>query len=182
LDVETVPARCKRRNSIYSKAGNRKSEALTCTDDTVMPTLAPGKTQQARMWVYIGDKHNPYNVFDFTLGRSRDGPVRFLRDCKQTLLADPCGGYDGVVAGNDITYVPCAGRTPDESSSMPKRPTRPSPATLGIIKRLYAVEDRGKELDVETSLALRQSESVPIDNNVGEREMKRVVLNPSASG
>ena len=38
------------------------------------------------MWVYVGDEHNPYNVFDFTLGRGRDGPVTFLKDYKQTLL------------------------------------------------------------------------------------------------
>ena len=35
------------------------------TDDTVMPMLAPQKTKQARMWVYIGDAANPYNIFQF---------------------------------------------------------------------------------------------------------------------
>jgi len=29
------------------------------------------------MWVYIGDDDNPYNVFDFTLNRGRDGPKYF---------------------------------------------------------------------------------------------------------
>jgi transposase len=73
------------------------------TDDTVMPMLSPGKTKQARMWMYVGDEQNPYNVFDFALSRSRDGPVKFLGDYKQTLLADAYGGYDGVVVGNAIT-------------------------------------------------------------------------------
>ena len=59
------------------------------------------------MWVYLGDQHNPYNVFDFTLGRSRDGPAKFLKEYKQTLLADAYGGYDGVVVGNDITQAGC---------------------------------------------------------------------------
>jgi hypothetical protein len=45
----------------------------------------------------------PYNVFDFTLGRGRDGPVKFLGSYKQIRLADAYGGYDGVVMGNDIT-------------------------------------------------------------------------------
>ena len=48
---------------------------VICTDDTVMPLLAPRKTKQARMWAYIGDAANPYHVFDFTLGRGRDGPM-----------------------------------------------------------------------------------------------------------
>jgi hypothetical protein len=41
--------------------------------------LAPGKTRQARMWVYLGDEANPYNIFDFTQSRSRDGPAEFLK-------------------------------------------------------------------------------------------------------
>src|SRR5205807_10321064 len=36
------------------------------TDDTVLPMLAPEKTKQARVWVYLGDEDHPYNVFDFT--------------------------------------------------------------------------------------------------------------------
>jgi hypothetical protein len=59
------------------------------------------------MWVYVGDPENPYNVFDFTLNRGRDGPQQFLQEYKQVLLADACGGYNGVVAGNDITRAGC---------------------------------------------------------------------------
>jgi len=69
--------------------------------------LAPEKTRQARMWIYIGYVANPYNVFDFTLSRSRDGPVKFLRDYKQTLIADAYGGYDGVAVSKDITRAGC---------------------------------------------------------------------------
>jgi hypothetical protein len=53
-----------------------------------MPMLAPEKTKQARMWVYIGDEQHPYNIFDFTLSRGRDGPVQFLKGYQQTLLKD----------------------------------------------------------------------------------------------
>jgi transposase len=96
------------------------------TDDTVMPMLAPEKTRQARMWVYVGDAANPYNVFDFTLSRSRDGPAKFLGDYKQTLLADAYGGYDGVVVAT-TSRAPAAGRTRGGSSSMPRRRIRRSP-------------------------------------------------------
>jgi len=75
---------------------------LICTDDTVMPMLAPGKTKQARLWVYIGDEDNPYNVFDFTPGRGRDGPITFLKDYKQTLcpLREPHIGMGADVASH----------------------------------------------------------------------------------
>src|SRR6202167_3944941 len=61
---------------------------MVATDDTIMPMLSVGKTTSARMWVYVGDDTNPYNIFDFTLNRGRDGPKYFLRDYEQVLLAD----------------------------------------------------------------------------------------------
>ena len=196
---------------------------LVCTDDTVMPMLAPEKTKQARMWVYVGDAYHPYNVFDFTLSRSRDGPVKFLGQYKQTLLADAYGGYDGVVVGNDITRAGCWAHARRKFIDAEKTQPAIAAEAVGMIKRLYVIEERSKALDVGARLALRQNESVPIlsalkdkllawkdqllpkhpmaqavaytlnqwselnvfttdgavpiDNNVSEREMKRVVLN-----
>jgi hypothetical protein len=80
---------------------------LVATDDTILPMLSVGKTLSARMWVYVGDAAHPYNVFDFTLNRGRDGPGYFLRGCQQVLLAGAYGGNNGVVAGNQITQVGC---------------------------------------------------------------------------
>jgi transposase len=196
---------------------------LICTDDTVMPMLWPGKTKQARMWVYVGDEHHPYNLFDFTLGRSRDGPATFLRGYKQTLLADAYGGYDGVVVGNDITRAGCWAHARRKFVDAEKAHPAIAAEAVGIIKRLYAIEERGQEFDVQERLALRQRESAPVlaafkeklygwrdqllpkhpmaqavsytlnqwaelnvfvvdgsvptDNNISERQMKRVVLN-----
>jgi Transposase IS66 family len=84
---------------------------IVATDDTIMPMQSVGKVKSARMWVYVGDAGNPYNVFSFTLNRGRDGPKYFLQDYQHVLLADGYGGYDGVVVGNQITragcWVPC---------------------------------------------------------------------------
>jgi transposase len=198
---------------------------VICTDDTVMPMLAPGngKTKQGRMWVYVGDGHNPYNVFDFTLSRSRDGPATFLKQYKQTLMADGYGGYDGVVVSNDITRAGCWAHA--RRKFVDAEPTHPAVAreAVTLIGRLYTIEDQGRTLSIADRLQLRQSQStpilqqlhqrlltwkdellpkhpmgqavgyalnqwaalnvfaadaaVPIDNNVSEREMKRVVLN-----
>ena len=62
-----------------------RASHVVATDDTIMPMLATGKTANARMWVYVGDDDHPYNVFDFTLNRGRDGPKYFLRDYSQVL-------------------------------------------------------------------------------------------------
>jgi len=138
------------------------SSHVICTDDTVMPMLWPEKTKQARMWVYVGDAANPYNVFDFTLSRSRDGPAKFLAGYTQTLLADAYGGYDGVVVGNDITRAGCWAHARRKFVDAEKTHPQIAAEAVGWIKRLYAIEERGKALEAAARLALRQQESVPI--------------------
>ena len=60
---------------LYQRMAERvRKSHVVATDDTVLPMLSPGQTQPARMWMYVGDEANPYNVFDFTLNRSRAGP------------------------------------------------------------------------------------------------------------
>jgi transposase len=200
-----------------------RASHLIATDDTVMPMLAPGKTKQARMWVYVGDEANPYNVFDFTPGRNRDGPMTFLKGFTQTLLADAYGGYDGVVVASGITRAGCWAHARRKFVDAEKAHPAIAAEAVAIIKRLYTVEDHAKAMDPQARLTLRGQESapllatlrdklfawrdqllpkhpmaqainyalnqwaelsvfaadgaVPIDNNVSEREMKRVVLN-----
>src|SRR5499425_3944179 len=85
---------------LYRRMAERvRKSHVVATDDTILPMLSPGQTQPARMWVYVGDETNPYNVFDFTQNRSRAGPKEFIQDYKEVLLADAYGGYNGVVAG-----------------------------------------------------------------------------------
>jgi transposase len=196
---------------------------VVATDDTIMPMLSLGKTKSARMWVYVGDAAHPYNVFDFTLNRSRDGPKYFLRDYQQVLLADAYGGYDGVVVGNQITRAGCWSHSRRKFIDAEKVAPEIAREAVDLIDALFRVERQAKGFSVEERLAFRQKHSasvlaklreklldwkeqllpkhpmaeavnytlsqwaeltvfgsdgaVPIDNNVSEREMKRVVLN-----
>lgn len=134
------------------------------TDDTIMPMLNPGagKASRARMWVYVGgvgDDANPYNIFDFTLSRSRDGPARFLKEYKGTLVADT---YDGIVVGNQITRAGCWAHARrkfvDAELSHPAIARRGG----GIIKTLYAIEEPCKALDAAARGELRRTESAPV--------------------
>jgi transposase len=196
---------------------------VVATDDTIMPMLSVGKTKSARMWVYVGDEVNPYNVFDFTLNRGRDGPKYFLRDYQQVLLADGYGGYDGVVAGNAITRAGCWSHSRRKFIDAEKVSPEIAREAVELIGALFRVERQAKDFSVEQRLALRQAKSapllaqlrekllewkeqllpkhpmaeaihyalnqwaelnvfccdgaVPLDNNVSEREMKRIVLN-----
>jgi transposase len=200
----------------------RKSHVVA-TDDTTLPMLSPGRTHPARMWVYVGDEANPYNVFDFTLDRGRDGPKRFLKEYTEVLLADAYGGYNGVVAGNGITRAGCWSHARRKFVDAEKSSPEIARDAVALLNALFAVERQGKDVSVAERLELRQKQSVPIlaelhrklliwkeqllpkhpmaeavnytlsqwealnvfltdatvaiDNNVSEREMKRVVLN-----
>lgn len=200
----------------------RQSHVIA-TDDTVMPMLSSGKTQSARIWVYVGDEAHPYNVFHFTLDRGRDGPKHFLKDYQQVLLADAYGGYNGVVGGNQITRAGCWAHARRKIVEAEKSAPEIARAAVALVGALYALEKTAKGMSVAQRLELRQKQSapilaelrekiliwkeqllpkhpmaeafgyilgqwteltvfcsdgaVPIDNNVSEREMKRVVLN-----
>ena len=135
---------------------------VVATDDTVLPMLSAGKTQPARMWVYVGDAAHPYNVFDFTLRRTRDGPQEFLKNFTGVLLADAYGGYNGVVAGNGLTRAGCwshARRKVIEAESTAPEIAR---EVVAVLRGLFAVEQQAKELSVAERLARRQAQSVPL--------------------
>jgi hypothetical protein len=81
------------------------------TDDTQVTVLGgeKGGSHQGRFWVYIGCAAFPYDVYDFTANRKRDGPARFLENYAGYLQADAFSGYDGIFTGSDgqIVEVAC---------------------------------------------------------------------------
>jgi len=200
-----------------------RASHVVATDDTIMPMLSREKCTNARMWVYVGDDAYPYNIFDFTLSRGRDGPKYFLKDYNQVLLADGYGGHNGVVAGNGIVRAGCWAHLRRKIIDAEKTAPEIAREAIEMVRALYAVEKQAKDISVEARLCLRQEQSapalaklrekflawkeqllpkhpmaeainyalsqwaelnafstdgaVPIDNNVSEREMKRVILN-----
>jgi transposase len=209
---------------LYQLMADRVRAAhVVATDDTIMPMQSNDKTANARMWVYVGDEAQPYNVFDFTMDRGRDGPKRFLKDYGQVLLADGYAGYNGVVVGNAITRAGCWAHMKRKIIDAEKSAPEIASEAVARVRALYAVERQGKDASVEVRLKLRREQSVPllaqlqdrllawkqqllpkhpmaeaihyalgqwtelnvfcsdaavpIDNNVSEREMKRIVLN-----
>jgi len=209
---------------LYRRMAERVRQShVVATDDTIFPMLGPGQTQSARMWVYVGDEANPYNVFDFTLNRGREGPKEFLKGYTEVLLADAYGGYNGVVAGNAITRAGCWSHARRKFVEAERTAPEIAREAVALIGQLFRVEQQAKDVSVAERRTLRQKQSVPvlselreklltwkeqllpkhpmadavnytigqwdeltvftrdgavpIDTNVSEREMKRVVLN-----
>lgn len=208
---------------LYELMADRvRASHVVATDDTVMPMLSAGQAANARMWVYVGDDAHPYNVFHFTLHRGRDGPKYFLKDYRQVLLADGYGGYNGVVAGNEITRAGCWSHARRKIVEAEKAAPEIAREAIEMVRSLCGGETGcGAFLRRAATLAsapigagvaqLRQKllswkevllpkhpmaeavsyalgqwaelnafcsdGAVPIENNISERGMKRVVLN-----
>ena len=200
-----------------------RASHVVATDDTILPMLSKGKTTNARMWVYVGDSSQPYNLFDFTLDRGRNGPLSFLKDYGEVLVADAYGGYNGVVAGNQITRAGCWAHLRRKFIDAEKTAPEIAREAVERVRQLYAIERQAHQATADERLQIRREQSapllaqlrlrmlvwkeqllprhpiaeaiqyalgqwseltvfctdgaVPIDNNVSEREMKRVVLN-----
>ncbi len=160
---------------LYRRMAERVLQShVLATDDTVLPLLAPGKAKPARMWIHQGDESQPYNVFDFTESRKRDGPAQFLKDFRGTLLADAYGGYDGIVFNQDLPRAGCWAHA--RRKFVEAEPAGPEIARtiLRLIKGLFDLEARltdaalgpGLSHDrarmAEERLHRRQAEAVPL--------------------
>src|SRR3989442_2667852 len=148
---------------LYRRMAERVRQShVVATDDTVFPMLGPGQTQSARMWVYVGDQENPYNVFDFTLNRGREGPKEFLKDYTEVLLADAYGGYNGVVAGNAITRAGCWSHARRKVVDAEKTAPEIAREVVALLRPLFATENQAREASASERLEIRQKQSVPV--------------------
>jgi transposase len=202
------------------------------TDDTPVKNLdhEPGTTDKARLWIYYGDRNHPYNVFDFTVNRRRDGPQKFLANYHGYLHADAFSGYDALYlpsprAGSEpIKEVACNAHARRKFHEAKLSDELRAHEALGYYRALYVLESGAtvNGFDDDQRLAMRRDFSVPllkefkawldqqrhqvlpkspmaeaigyalnnwsaliryteagflsIDNNVAEREMKRIAI------
>lgn len=202
------------------------------TDDTIvkMQELKTHLLITARLWVYVGDAAHPYNVFDFTRTRQRDGPQRFLADYRGYLQADAFSGYDGLylpdaaTATARIVEVACNAHARRKFYEARGSDALRAHRALAYYRQLYELESSASRnsFDETQRLRMRQELALPIlerfrlwleseradvlpksplgeaiayalrnwtallryteagflaiDNNVSEREMKRIAI------
>jgi transposase len=103
-----------------------------------------------RLWIYWGDFRYPFNVFDFTMSRSRDGPSKFLKGYRGFLQADAFGGYDGIYAGGKVVEVGCNAHARRKFVEAQKTDLTRAAAALAFYRELYAIEKAIKAEIAET--------------------------------
>jgi transposase len=140
------------------------------TDDTPvkLQELVTHLLSTARLWVYLGDAAHPYNVFDFTVNRKRDGPQQFLANYWGYLQADAFSGYDGLylpdprTAAARIIEVACNAHARRKFYEARGSDALRAHQALAYYRQLYELERAAKEFSDEQRLRMRQDLAVPI--------------------
>ena len=140
------------------------------TDDTTVKMQDPEThlLSTARLWGYLGDAEHPYNVFDFTVNRKRDGPVQFLADYHGYLQADAFSGYDGLYLPDPRTVrarvveVACNAHARRKFYEARGTDAARAHQALAYYRQLYELERAAKDFSDAQRLQMRQELAVPI--------------------
>jgi transposase len=122
-----------------------------------------GRNHQAYLWQY--SRPGGTVVFDFRLGRGRDGPKQFLEQFEGLLQTDGYAAYDQI-GGPKIVHAGCwshAERYFSEAVQLnPQDPV--ATAIVARIDELFAIDAgaRSQALSLEARHALRQQQSRPL--------------------
>jgi transposase len=154
----------------------RQSKMLH-TDATTMPYLdeaVPRRTVSGQMWVYVGDRDHPFNVFDFCGDHSAAGIDRFLqaKNYRGYLNADALNVYDHLFHGGVIIEVGCWAHCRRKFYEAKDSAPGPAHLVLARIRQLYAVEAEAKGIIAARGLQgsdadglrrqLRQEQALPV--------------------
>jgi transposase len=136
-------------------------------DETPVGVKTPqtrGRSHRAFLFQY--SQPRGVAVFDFRMGRGREGPREFLEGFTGTLQCDAYAGYDEMTDGPNIRRAGCMAHARRGFQKAHEVDPQETEALVVVekIAGLYQVEDqaRQQELDAAGRLALRQQKSVPL--------------------
>jgi len=142
-----------------------------------------GKNHQAYLWQY--SRPGGTVVFDFRLGRGRDGPKQFLGPFEGLLQTDGYAAYDQI-GGPKIVHAGCWSHSERYfSEAVQLSPQDPvARAIVARINELFAIdaEARSQRLSLEARDALRQQQSRPLLDEIRKQiEAARSTALPGGS-
>jgi len=150
---------------VRAQAEELRRSSYLQADETTVPVQTgekTGRNHRAYFWEY-SQPGGPV-VFDFQMGRGRDGPAAFLPGFHGTLQCDGYAAYDQL--GENIIYAGCLAHARRGFVEMAKlAPQNPLPVEIvETMARLYAVEEKARRdgLGPAERQALRQSRSAPV--------------------
>ncbi len=150
---------------VRAQADELRRTSYLQADETPVPVQTgekPGRNHRGFMWEY--GQPGKAVVFDFQMGRGREGPETFLKGFRGILQCDGYAAYDKL--GEDIRFAGCmahARRGFVEANKL--SPQNPLPVEIvETIGKLYDVEEKARQagMGAVERLALRQEHSAPV--------------------
>jgi transposase len=132
------------------------------SDDTTVPVQQEQKTKVGRLWVYLGDSNNPYNVYEYTPDRTKEHPKAWLAGFSGYLQADAYAGYDEVYKAGIVKEVACWAHARRKFFDAKDKSPEICHEALRWIGLLYDVEREGSQGDDDARLLLRQQQAIPL--------------------
>jgi transposase len=144
-----------------------------------------GKNHRSYLWQF--SRPGGPVIFDFQMGRSREGPAKFLGKFDGILQSDGYGAYDKI-GGKGMIHAGCMAHLRrgfiDALKLAPGNAA--AEAIVAEIAELYAVEKRAREagMSADERQRLRQMESVPVLERLKSQivALRQEVLPKSALG
>lgn len=146
-----------------------RQDCVQSDETPVRMQLPDGKMHIARLWAY----GLPWAevVFDFRTDKSHRGPEQWLKGGQARYLqADGGSSYGPVLEHLGLQHVACMAHIRRKIFEARDDAPVACDQLLALIQQLYRIERRAKEekLDRAGLLALRQGESRPVMENLGE--------------
>ena len=163
-------------------------ESYLQADETIVPVQMHdkrGADHQAYLWQY--GKPGGEMVFDFRMGRGREGPQKFLGQWQGILQTDGYQAYDGV-GGPNLVHVGCWAHARRKFVDAVKV-NRDDAAAIQMVMRMDALflvdrDAREKQMTIEERLASRREHAEVWAEEIRQEcvKLKPTVLPKSALG
>jgi transposase len=145
-----------------------------------------GKNHQSYLWQYGSPGGSV--VFDFRMGRDREGPAHFLVNFEGILQTDGYAAYDRGVGGPKMVHAACWSHARRYFVDAIKLNTQDagSARIVELMDKLFAIDAqaRDEKMDHAARHALRQQEAPPLLDKIHDQifAMSKIVLPKSAAG
>jgi transposase len=145
-----------------------------------------GKNHQAYLWQY--GTPGGATIFDFRMGREREGPARFLDKFEGILQTDGYAAYDRDVGGPKMVHAACWSHSRRKFVDAIKL-NKLDAASISIVElmdKLFAIDARARDekMDHTARNALRRQEAPPLLDKIHAQilALSKNVLPKSAAG
>src|SRR6266702_3123606 len=145
-----------------------------------------GKNHQGYLWQY--GTPGGATIFDFRMGRGREGPARFLGKFEGILQTDGYAAYDRGVGGPKMVHAACWSHSRRQFVDAIKlnKLDADSIRIVELMDKLFAIDARARDekMDHTARHALRQQEAPPLLDKIHAQilALSKNVLPKSAAG